>query len=29
VRRVTNPHLDDEKITEVSGHLGEILQGEL
>ena len=28
-RHVTNPHLDDEKITEVSGHLGEILQGEL
>ena len=29
VHRVTNPHLDEEKITEVSGHLGEILQGEL
>jgi len=27
--RVTNPHLDEEKIAEVSGHLGEILQGEL
>ncbi|MCL2701653.1 MAG: hypothetical protein FWE88_08165 [Phycisphaerae bacterium] len=26
---VTNPHLDEEKIAEVSGHLGEILQGEL
>ena len=27
--RVVNPHLDEEKIAEVSGHLGEILQGEL
>ena len=29
VHRVVNPHLDEEKIAEVSGHLGEILQGEL
>jgi len=26
---VVDPHLDEEKIAEVSGHLGEILQGEL
>jgi len=28
-QRVVDPHLDEEKIAEVSGHLGEILQGEL
>lgn len=29
VQRVVDPHLDEDKIAEVSGHLGEILQAEI
>ena len=29
VHEVTDPKMDEEKIAEVSGHLGEILEGEL